>query len=546
MSFSNLVKAVIICGLFVLAGCEDGDSLNITVNENVTPPDGGNGGDGGDGGDGGGGGTGGDPGAGENGLSDAELEALGFQRVGDKTALNLAGNSFDNFDGSTRPLWRLPDVIDEDVILNKERIWTLDNDTTLPISVGTGNQTGLTLAELDDLKATKEAGNAPTLTIEAGTEVVANSGDALVITRAALIDAQGTPDNPIVFHSDDTLDTDTSPNLDGRNEWGGLILQGFGRHNTCDNATEATPCNVPGEGDAGDFGGFDNNDSTGVLRYVVVAEGGETVGAAGDDLNGIGFMGVGRNTEVDHIQVHNNDDDGIEMFGGAVNMKYVVVTNARDDSIDWDEGWQGNLQFAIVDQGSLPADRGIEGDNAGPASDSTPRSKPTLSNITFIGGSDAGQVNLFRRGTGVFMHNSILISETSACLDVDLGSVAEFQAILDGGEFILNNVLLDCPDTTAGDVDDPGGSELAELVLTHPNSTVITGVSAALDANLASTAAEAELAGDVDFTGGGAVNGSEFTPDLLFLEPTDYLGAIEPGTDGGDFRQGWVVDGSLF
>ncbi len=144
------------------------------------------------------------------------------------------------------------------------------------------------------------------------------------------------------------------------------------------------------------------------------------------------------------------------------------------------------------------------------------------------------------------MHNSILVSESSPCLDVDLGSVAEFQAILDDGEFILNNVLLDCPDTTAGDTDDPGGSELAELVLTHPNSTIITGVDAALDANLASAAAEAQLSEDVDFTGGGAVNGSEFSPDLQFLEPTDFLGAIEPGTDGGDFRQGWVIEGTLF
>jgi len=539
MSFSKLAKAIAVSGVLALAGCEDGDELNIEVNEQVAPeppPD-----DGGSGG--GGGGTDPDPGAGPNGLSDAELEALGFERVGDRDALNLAGNSFDNFDGSTRPLWRLPDVIDEDVILNKERIWTLDNGSTLPISVGTGNQTGLTQAELDALKAAKDAGDGPTLTIEAGTEIVGNSGDALVISRAALIDAQGTVDDPIIFHSDDTLDTDTAPNLDGRNEWGGLILQGFGRHNTCDNAAESTPCNVPGEGDAGDFGGFDNDDTTGTLSFVIVAEGGETVGAAGDDLNGIGFMGVGRNTVVDHIQVHNNDDDGIEMFGGAVNLRHVVLTNVRDDSIDWDEGWQGNLQFGIVDQGSLPADRGIEADNAGPASDSTPRSKPTLANITFVGGSDAGQVNLFRRGSGVFMHNSILISSSSPCLDVDLETAAEFQEILNNGEFVFNNVAFDCAQNVATD-DEQAGVDLAQLVLDDPSSTIFTDVDAALDSNLASQASIATLSEPVDFTVNGFVNGSEYTPDLDFLEATSYLGAVQPGQAPIEF-DGWIVPGSL-
>jgi len=543
MSFLKLAKAIMLCGAVALAGCEDGDDLNIEINEQVAPDPGQGGGGSGD--DDGGGTTDPDAGAGEIGLSDAELEALGFERVGDRTALNLAGNSFDSFDGSSKPLWRLPDVIDDDVILNKERIWSLDNGTTLPISVGTGNQTELTLAQLEELKTAKENGEGPTLTIEAGTEIVGNSGDALVISRAALIDAEGTVDNPIVFHSDDSLDSDTSPNLDGRNEWGGLILQGFGRHNTCDNEAEATACNVPGEGDAGDFGGFDNEDTSGTLRFVIVAEGGETVGAAGDDLNGIGFMAVGSNTVVDHIQVHNNDDDGIEMFGGAVNLKHVVLTNVRDDSIDWDEGWQGNVQFAIVDQGDLPADRGIESDNAGPSSDSTPRSKPTLSNITIIGGSDAGQVTLFRRGTGVFLHNSILTSnsESSPCLDVDLDDAAEFQGILNNGEFVFNNVIFDCA-VNASDDDEQAGADLAQLVLDDPSSTIFTDVDAALDTNLASQASAATLNEPVDFTGNGFVNGSDFTPNLDFLEATDYLGAVEPGQFPVEF-EGWIVPGSL-
>ena len=63
-------------------------------------------------------------------------------------------------------------------------------------------------------------------------------------------------------------------------------------------------------------------------------------------------MGVGSGTEMDFIQVHGNSDDGIEFYGGTVNLKHGVFTNNNDDSVDWDEGYQGNLQYIIVKQGA--------------------------------------------------------------------------------------------------------------------------------------------------------------------------------------------------
>ena len=32
--------------------------------------------------------------------------------------------------------------------------------------------------------------------------------------------------------------------------------------------------------------------------------------------------GVGSATTIDHVQVHNSSDDGVEIFGGRVNAKY--------------------------------------------------------------------------------------------------------------------------------------------------------------------------------------------------------------------------------
>jgi len=78
-----------------------------------------------------------------------------------------------------------------------------------------------------------------------------------------------------------------------------------------------------------------------------------TSAAAGDDLNGLTLGGVGSATTIDSIQVHNSGDDGIEVFGGTVNMKRVIITGALDDSPDCDYGWTGNVQFMIVRQSAL-------------------------------------------------------------------------------------------------------------------------------------------------------------------------------------------------
>ena len=109
--------------------------------------------------------------------------------------------------------------------------------------------------------------------------------------------------------------------LRDRADWGGLIING--------NA----PINVPGgeaigEGDTGRYGGTNPDDSSGVLRYVRVEYAG-TEFSPDNELNGIAFQGVGRGTQVEFVQVHFNQDDGIEFFGGTVDVKYAVVHRDR-------------------------------------------------------------------------------------------------------------------------------------------------------------------------------------------------------------------------
>ncbi|MCB0074948.1 MAG: hypothetical protein KDE20_26000, partial [Caldilineaceae bacterium] len=211
------------------------------------------------------------------------------------------------------------------------------------------------------------------LTIQAGTRIIGETATrgTLIIDRGAQIIADGTATAPIVMTSDQPVGKRF------RGDWGGLIING------------RAPINLPGgvgigEGDTGQYGGTNPADNSGIMRYLRVEFAGIEF-SPDNELNGIGFQGVGSGTIVDHIQIHYNRDDGVEFFGGTVNAKHVVLTNNGDDNIDWTWGWQGKLQFAVVQQRGDDTDNGIEADNHSSQQDLQPRSSPTIYNITMVG-----------------------------------------------------------------------------------------------------------------------------------------------------------------
>jgi hypothetical protein len=143
------------------------------------------------------------------------------------------------------------------------------------------------------------------------------------------------------------------------------------------------------------YGGANDDHSSGELHYLSIRYGG-LVKAAAVELNGLSMGGVGRGTPVDHIEIMNNVDDGIETWGGTVNYKYIAIWNIGDDSFDVDEGWRGKAQFGLsvqgyskttVAQGSGGGATGLEIDGA-EASDSVPMTCATIYNWTLIGQPD--------------------------------------------------------------------------------------------------------------------------------------------------------------
>ncbi len=239
-----------------------------------------------------------------------------------------------------------------------------------------------------------DGGAAGNLTIAPGSVLFGNDGDAgavdlLVVTRGSRINANGSASQPIVFTSAQDLTDDGLPNgTAGSGQWGGIAINGRAPINDCTVNPAAIPgtagCEKDGEGASGRYGGATANDNSGTMRYVRIQHAGFQFSAT-NELNGLALQGVGDGTLLEYIQVHNNADDGIEFFGGTVDVRYIVLTGSDDDQFDWTDGWNGDAQFVLAAQSTGRGDNGVEGDNRASNALLTPRSNPNLANFTLLG-----------------------------------------------------------------------------------------------------------------------------------------------------------------
>lgn len=327
---------------------------------------------------------------------------------------------------------------------------TVVNITDADLGTGTYNWTKNNTYVLDGLVFLESGG---VLNIEAGTVVKftprasADNPSALVITRGAKIYANGTAEEPIIFtaEADDVNDpTDLGPT--DNSLWGGLVILGKGVTQKAGNA-EVSVEGIPTTEPRGLYGGTDNADDSGVMRYVSIRHGGRAL-ASGNELNGLTLAAVGSKTVLEYIEIYANSDDGIEFFGGAPNLKYAVVAFAEDDSFDWDEVYTGQGQFWFSIQRPDIADTGGELDGTTP-DDLAPYSNPTVYNWTHIGsGIGATASNplgwLFRAGTAGTVANSIVTEVKGKVLEVqdkNTGTNDAHQKLLSGELKILNNVF---------------------------------------------------------------------------------------------------------
>ncbi|MCB0770303.1 MAG: hypothetical protein KDC00_07855 [Flavobacteriales bacterium] len=341
-----------------------------------------------------------------------------------------------------------------------------------------------------------------TLTIEEGTRIyAADDGTTpfLSIQRGGRINAVGTASAPIVFT---TIKTVTG-NPD-RGDWGGIVINGYGRINIC----STDDCTAEGEGGSGTYGGTNDADDSGVMKYVRVEYAGKILGTD-NELNGFSFNGVGSGTVLEHLQAYKGSDDGFEFFGGTVNLKWAVSTGNSDDSFDWTHGWRGKGQFWVVQQDAATCDNGFECDNWETDYNVTPTSDPMISNFTLVGANDGSAASgmRLRHGTKGRLWNGLV---TGFDKGVRVGSECDAY-VADGTLFVKNSNVFN----NGANWDNAGQ---IETEMSYGNLT---------DA--------VSLSGYVGTEASGAVDPS--TVDSWFSS-VNFKGAVEAGND---WTANWTV-----
>lgn len=297
-----------------------------------------------------------------------------------------------------------PIIIEEIIIINENGEGNNGTDNTVDITGAIVSNTTWTNDNIYILNQKVVVENGVTLTIEPGTIIKGTPGSgslasALIVARGAKINAVGTSSQPIIFTSstDNIGVGETSgTNLDenDRGLWGGLIVLGYAPCSFSGDVTELQIEGIPADDAFGLYGGTDAADDSGSLQYISIRHGGALIGE-GNEINGLTLGGVGTGTTIDNIEVVANVDDGIEFFGGTVNVSNLLVWAQGDDALDIDQAYSGTIDNAVVVLGDF-SDHALEID--GPEGSAT--GSFTLQNATLIGNltTENGEYADFRSG----------------------------------------------------------------------------------------------------------------------------------------------------
>ncbi|MDG6077786.1 hypothetical protein E3U23_01060 [Erythrobacter litoralis] len=368
------------------------------------------------------------------------------------------------------------------------------------------------------------------LTIEPGVIVFASGSSFLNVNRGNTIEANGTASRPIIFTSRDNVQGLNGDNSSG--QWGGVVLSGRAPTTDCI-AANAEPgtvnCQrqVEGAADPALFGGATPGDSSGSMQYVQIRYSGFVL--SGDsELQSLTTGGVGSGTTLNHIMSYNSSDDGVEFFGGRVNVKNLIVVGAEDDSLDTDTGVKANLQYVIAIQRPSAGDTIIEADSDNAFNDSTPRQNTRISNATFVGNSSVGDQLVRIRGFADYsIANSVIVSQNDTpCIRVDgQEELTRTDGPDEAGPVAFDSVVLDC-DTPFRDGSGATAADVQNVFDAGSNN----------NSNFTNTL-------QMLFVNGSNENGVpvyDVTQWAPFFEEVDNIGAVFEGNS--DWVNGWTCN----
>lgn len=376
-----------------------------------------------------------------------------------------------------------------------------------------------------------------TLTIEAGTVIKGIPGQgedasALIVARGGKLMAEGTAAKPIIFTAESDDLAGSVPDLDA-GLWGGVIILGKAGLNTVPSTQQIE--GIDQLEPRGIYGGTDDTDNSGVLKYISIRHGGTDIGE-GNEINGLTLGGVGSGTVIEFIEIFANKDDGIEFFGGTARLNNIVTAFCGDDCYDYDQGFRGYGQFWLAVQGFDKGDRIGEHDGGTDPETAQPYATPTIFNATYVGqGAAAGKrVITFRDNAGGHYANSIFYNQAKG-VDIELlvgeCSYKRFNA----GELTLKNNLVfniasddyftvsAADDVPAGDVD--AASAVVAAYFAEANNSVT-------DPGFNVTASVFNVVPTND------VSQNMATPTDSWFKTVNYKGAVDPSNN---WLAGWTL-----
>jgi hypothetical protein len=240
-----------------------------------------------------------------------------------------------------------------------------------------------------------------------------------------------------------------------------------------------------------------------------------------------------------------NRDDGLEWFGGTADIKYAVVSNAADDSVDWTFGWSGRAQFIAIHQRADDADNGIEADNNEFNNNLLPRSNPQIYNITLCGdpspalGNESVRVANIRRGTAFTIRNFLATGFKTTGFQIETSNTATTSQIDNGTSQFGAGVIwnLGVTGTTA-----PLANPIHASMQPYIASGRFPNVRANVDPGLTTACFNHENP-VFQPTGVATLAGGQLAPiqppNDGFFEPVTFIGAVPPAP-ADDWTRGWT------
>ncbi|MFA5419709.1 MAG: hypothetical protein WC341_14755 [Bacteroidales bacterium] len=310
------------------------------------------------------------------------------------------------------------------------------------------------------------------LDIPAGTVIKAQKGFSkyILVLQGGKIYVRGTASNPVTMTADSANAT--------AGYWGGLIING--KAPLGGGLTGSTEINS-----AYTYGGTLSNDNSGSITYLKL----EYCGArssANVEHNGLTLNGVGSGTTIQNVYVLESSDDGVEFFGGSVNVTNLLVVNSDDDMFDFTQGYNGTLTnaYGIWESGYTSSEsdpRGIEADGNfdGLYPDQTGQSDFEVTNVTFdlrlAPGTDITtqmmDVIKIRRGAKAVVTNA-LVKGTGKAID-----------LIDFKDSKGNGLTTSSVSLTNSLTNAIGGLTVNPDATTYPSAVIVSGHSGCTTSN---------------------------------------------------------------